>query len=537
MRSLVVFATLGLLCVLCAYAYEPPAAEGALFSETFQDDWQKTWKFSADPKFSQGTWEVGAGKEEPGIAGDVGLIVKNAARHHAISALFEPPINPAGKELVVQYEVRLHNNLQCGGAYIKLLQHNDSFTPESFTNESPYAIMFGPDKCGTTDKVHFIFRHKNPVSGEYEEKHLKFPPTIKNDRNTHLYTLVIRPDNSFEIFIDLSSAAKGSLLEDFTPPVNPPKEIDDPSDIKPEDWVDEAKIPDPDDRKPADWDEDEPPTIVDTDAKKPDGWLDDEPARVPDPEMKKPDDWDDETDGAWEAPLIDNPKCSVGCGEWVPPYKPNPKYKGKWSPRLIDNPAYKGEWAPRKIPNPNYFEDNEPHKLSPIGAIGIENWTMQDEIQFDNFFIGHDAQAATNFAEKTWRVKFQNEKSSEPVPSTTDSTTSSYHPYLAPIMNYFEQYPVTSVLTAVVGAMTLLFIFARVCTKDAEAPAEPEPANASTTGRSASDSSADAEDEKKETEEKAAEPEPAAVAAQLDGDASDQKETTTKRKKRSKKDA
>lgn len=38
----------------------------------------------------------------------------------------------------------------------------------------------------------------------------------------------------------------GSLLEDFEPPVNPPKEIEDPEDKKPEDWVDEAKIPDPD---------------------------------------------------------------------------------------------------------------------------------------------------------------------------------------------------------------------------------------------------------------------------------------------------
>lgn len=41
----------------------------------------------------------------------------------------------------------------------------------------------------------------------------------------------------------------GSLLEDFDPPFNPPKEIDDPEDKKPEDWVDEEKIPDPDAKK------------------------------------------------------------------------------------------------------------------------------------------------------------------------------------------------------------------------------------------------------------------------------------------------
>jgi hypothetical protein len=41
----------------------------------------------------------------------------------------------------------------------------------------------------------------------------------------------------------------GNLLEDFTPPVNPPKEINDPEDKKPEDWVDTKKIADPDAKK------------------------------------------------------------------------------------------------------------------------------------------------------------------------------------------------------------------------------------------------------------------------------------------------
>jgi hypothetical protein len=45
------------------------------------------------------------------------------------------------------------------------------------------------------------------------------------------------------------SHSTGSLLEDFEPPVNPPKEIDDPKDKKPETWVDEKKIADPDAKK------------------------------------------------------------------------------------------------------------------------------------------------------------------------------------------------------------------------------------------------------------------------------------------------
>jgi hypothetical protein len=40
------------------------------------------------------------------------------------------------------------------------------------------------------------------------------------------------------------------VSQDLTPPINPPKEIDDPTDSKPADWVDEATIDDPDAKKP-----------------------------------------------------------------------------------------------------------------------------------------------------------------------------------------------------------------------------------------------------------------------------------------------
>ena len=53
-----------------------------------------------------GEWSV----EEPtvlkGMEGDKGLVVKNAAAHHAISAKFPKKIDNKGKTLVVQYEVK-----------------------------------------------------------------------------------------------------------------------------------------------------------------------------------------------------------------------------------------------------------------------------------------------------------------------------------------------------------------------------------------------------------------------------------------------
>ena len=254
---------------------------------------------------------------------------------------------------------------------MKLLQDNKKLHAEEFSNASPYVIMFGPDKCGATNKVHFIFKHKNPKTGEYEEKHLKSAPAARIVKTTTLYTLIVHPDNEFEIKIDGESSKKGNLLDDFTPSVNPEKEIDDAKDTKPEDWVDEARIPDPEAKKPEDWDEDAPFEVPDEEATKPDDWLDNEPAMIPDPEAEKPEDWDDEEDGDWIPPTVPNPKCeeASGCGKWERPTKRNPDYKGKWTPEYIDNPAYKGVWAPRKIPNPNYFEDKTPAKFEPMGAV------------------------------------------------------------------------------------------------------------------------------------------------------------------------
>ncbi|CAI7659416.1 unnamed protein product [Penicillium viridicatum] len=400
-----------------------PTSLKAPFLEQFTDDWESRWKPSHAKKDDKsedewayvGEWAV----EEPsvfkGIDGDKGLVVKNAAAHHAISAKFPKKIDNKGKTLVVQYEVKPQNSLVCGGAYLKLLQENKKLHQEEFSNGTPYVIMFGPDKCGATNKVHFIFRHKNPKTGEYEEKHLKTPPVARTNKITSLYTLIVNPDQTFEILINGDSAKKGSLLEDFNPPVNPEKEIDDPKDSKPADWVDEVQIPDPEATKPADWNEEAPFEILDEEATQPADWLEDEAESIPDPEAEKPEDWDDEEDGDWLAPTVPNPKCAdvSGCGTWTRPMIKNPEYKGKWEAPLIDNPAYKGVWAPRKIKNPAFFEDKTPSNLEPMGAIGFEIWTMQNDILFDNVYVGHSVEDAEKLRQETFDVKFPIEEAEE----------------------------------------------------------------------------------------------------------------------------
>ncbi|XP_067618849.1 calnexin isoform X2 [Eurosta solidaginis] len=344
---------------------------------------------------------------------DVGLVLKSKAKHAAIAAKLNKPFTFKGDSpLIVQYEVTMQEGQECGGAYIKLLSHGKSAEDlTKFNDKTPYTIMFGPDKCGSDIKLHFIFRHVNPINGSIEEKHCKKPKDRLEepfkDKLPHLYQLVLRPDNSFEISVDRKVINKGSLLADFTPPVNPPREIDDPEDKKPKDWDEREKIPDPTAKKPEDWDDDAPPQIPDPTAVVPEGWLEDETPMIPDPSSIKPSDWDSDMDGEWEAPMIDNPICenAPGCGEWKPPLIQNKEYKGKWRAPLIDNPNYQGKWAARKIPNPDFFEDLTPFRMTPISAIGLELWSMSDNILFDNIIIADDIEAAREFAAMTFDIK------------------------------------------------------------------------------------------------------------------------------------
>ncbi|CAO2826921.1 unnamed protein product [Amaranthus hypochondriacus] len=384
-------------------------ASDPIFYESFDDTFEGRWIVSEKDEYN-GVWKHSKSEGHE----DYGLLVSEKARKYAIVKELEKPVELKGKTIVLQYETRLQNGLECGGAYLKYLRPQEAgWVPKEFDSESPYSIMFGPDKCGSTNKVHFILKHKNPKSGEYVEHHLKFPPSVPSDKLSHVYTAILTPDNDVRILIDGEEKKKASILlgDHFEPAIIPPKTIPDPEDKKPEDWDEREKIPDPNAVKPDDWDESAPMEIEDEEAEKPEGWLDDEPEEIDDPEATKPEDWDEEEDGEWEAPKIENPKCeeAPGCGEWKRPMKNNPAYKGKWHAPLIDNPNYKGIWKPQEIPNPNYFELTTPD-FEPIAAVGIEIWTMQDGILFDNILIADDEKTAESYRESQWKPKFDAEK-------------------------------------------------------------------------------------------------------------------------------
>jgi len=309
------------------------------FQEKFDDDsWKERWITSKHDGKTFGNLELTAGKFY-GDESDKGIKTTQDAHFYAVSTKF-PEFTNEKKTLVLQFTVKHEQNIDCGGGYLKVF--DCTFNPEDMHGETTYLIMFGPDICGPgTKKVHVIFNYNG--KNHLINKEIR----CKDDVFTHVYTLIVEPDNTYQVLIDGEKVQSGSLEEDWS--FLPPKKIKDPEAKKPEDWDDRATIPDPEDTKPEDWEQ---------------------PENIPDPDAKKPEDWDDEMDGEWEPPQIDNPA-----------------FKGEWKPKQIDNPAYKGPWIHPEIDNPEYTPDPEIYRKPAVCGVGLDLWQVKSGTIFDNILM------------------------------------------------------------------------------------------------------------------------------------------------------
>ncbi|PON95808.1 Calreticulin/calnexin [Trema orientale] len=170
---------------------------------------------------------------------DHGLLVSEKARKYAFVNEFDHNLALKDKTIALQFEVRLHNGLEYGGSYLKYLRtQHAGWKAKKFDNESPYSIMFGSDKCGSTNKVHFILKHKNLKNWKYVEHHLNNRSSVPSDKLTHVYTALLTLDNKLRLLVDDEEKKTANFLssEDFEPPLIPAILISDPNDKKPEDW-------------------------------------------------------------------------------------------------------------------------------------------------------------------------------------------------------------------------------------------------------------------------------------------------------------
>merc|ERR1711957_375655 len=294
---------------------------------------------------------------------DAGIQTTADSKFYGLSAGYDSFSNE-GKDVIIQYQAKYEKDIECGGGYVKIGPKMED--AKAFGDPTVYNIMFGPDKCGYNKRTHLIFNYK----GKNVLKKSDLSYKQEGDGTSHLYTLIIKPDNTVRVEVDQEKLYEGSIKEDWE--VLKAQTNNDPDDKKPSDWVDTSMMDDPEESKPDDW----------TDEK-----------HIVDAEAKKPDDWDDEEDGEWEAPMKDNPD-----------------FKGEWKAKRISNPEYKGVWEAKKIDNPEYVDDDEVYKFDEFGFIGFDLWQVKGGTIFDNIIITDDKAEADAFAGK-WKALSEVEKS------------------------------------------------------------------------------------------------------------------------------
>jgi len=327
------------LYTICLLAFLALSSSTTYFRDDFSDsDWQSRWVESTK-RDERGSLGLSAGKCFTNEKVETGLKTLNDARFYAYSASFTPFSNE-GKDLVLQFSVKHEQSIDCGGGYFKL--HPKGLDQQNYNGDAEYFVMFGPDICGSTRRVHFILN--NGGTNHLINKNIP----CETDSYTHVYTMILRPDNTYSVLVDGVEREKGSLEEDWS--ILKPKKINDPSQSKPADWQDQKYITDPEDKKPEGWDE-----IA---------------KEIVDPEAAKPEDWDVELDGEWEAPKV-----------------PNPEFKGEWRPKQIENSKYQGEWVHPQIDNPDYVPDSKIYSFKDIGVIGLEIWQVKSGSIFDNILV------------------------------------------------------------------------------------------------------------------------------------------------------
>lgn len=352
---------------LVCLGYLSMVAGKVYFSETFDDDWESRWVKSEWRKAEglHGDFVLSAGSYFIDENESKGLLTTEDSKFYDVSASFEKFSNE-NKTIIIQFQIKYEKLIECGGGYIKV-GPTMADGGKMFGHPTKYNIMFGPDACGYTKRTQLVFHHKGVnVLKKHDMVYKQKIPKV-----SHLYRMILNPNNTAKVEIDEEEAYYGNIKEDWE--LLDAKEIPNPASIKPEDWIEESFIDDPLDPKPADW-------------------VDEENARIRNPKSVKPEEWDDEEDGEWLAPIITHPD-----------------FKGTWKAHSrVKNPVFKGYWEQEMIPNPEFHDEPDPYKYDDFGYVGIDLWQIEAGTLFDNIIITDNVAEADVFAAK-WRAVKQHE--------------------------------------------------------------------------------------------------------------------------------
>uniref|UniRef100_A0A5S6Q8E2 Calreticulin n=1 Tax=Trichuris muris TaxID=70415 RepID=A0A5S6Q8E2_TRIMR len=342
------------LIVLIALPTLVPVSPRVYLDERFDDGdlWKERWVQSKhEPQ--QGRVQVSHGDFYAHPEIDKGLQPMDSFRYYQIARKLDVPFNTLGKSLVLQYSVKNQRQINCAGAYIKLLPTTTNLS--EFSSKTPYYIMFGPDICGIELRVvRAIIRH------EGKEYALKKSVTCEEDAYTHFYSFIIHPNQTYEIRIDNKVRMAGNIIDDFGLHI---------------------------------------------------------PYMIRNYKVRKPSDWDDRIFLKNKSmPLNDNKNSNEDAITNQERMYDDGNYNGdsEFSERpphgYVRNQNYRGRWKPPYVIRRSGEEKALQLAYRNIGAVGFDLWVITTEIVFDNILISDDTNHALKFDEESFERLRKSEK-------------------------------------------------------------------------------------------------------------------------------
>lgn len=216
--------TICLYSLLIAYAFAANYFDERFLDATAIDRWvESNWKKGEG---SAGSFAISAGLWSGDALEGLGLRTTDDYRFYTSSSRFpvvfkrRPKLNGPALPLVIQYSVKHEQKwIECGGGYLKLFA--SGIDQVALSNANRAVLTFGPDICGTQTR-HVVF---SLASGD-QTYNLSKAVRCEANKLTHFYTLIVNPDNTYEIRIDNVRRESGNIYDDLGIPRNTLTELD-----------------------------------------------------------------------------------------------------------------------------------------------------------------------------------------------------------------------------------------------------------------------------------------------------------------------
>lgn len=175
-----------------------------------KEGWRDRWVESDAHKEdgTKGLWGWDAGRVYVDFEEEMGIKTMTNNGKYQISADIGQTISNEGKMLIISYCLKMDQDPDCGGGYIKLFP--EGLDQKMMSENSTFYLMFGPDVfLHYKHDVQLFYNYEGTV---YENRR---PLKMADGPCYNMYTLIIYPNSTYEVRINNELYRAGPFCEDF----------------------------------------------------------------------------------------------------------------------------------------------------------------------------------------------------------------------------------------------------------------------------------------------------------------------------------